>query len=65
MTKRRKKSTASLTRGAAKWRVAGMKANMDQFIFTFNDLLHADERAQLAGCQQHLAYTLSLMDGHA
>lgn len=42
-------------RHAAKWRLAGMKANLEQYLGEFHTTLHEDERDAL----NHILYDLS------
>ena len=54
----RKPKTAPLTRGSAKWRVAGIKANLETAMKTFSEVFTEEEVQQLVGVQEHLDYVL-------
>jgi hypothetical protein len=49
---------APLTRGSAKWRVAGIKANLETAMDTFSKVFTKEEVQQLVGVQEHLDYVL-------
>jgi hypothetical protein len=56
--RKKRKAAAPLTRGSAKWRIAGIQANLEDAMRTFAKLLTAEEVVQLVGCRDHLDYVL-------